>query len=325
MPAGVGNEAMVTGCESKSWPERFRGEGSAWEQYGRRFVNHQAAINDLFDRFSDFAMQEYTIAPGERVLDYGCGCGDTTVSLARRVGSTGRVVGVDVSEVMLEQARTTALRLRLANVCFELANIETQSIRERGFDLVFSRFGVMFFEDPTAAFTRMRGLLTEKGRLNLICWQPLEANEWMKLHAATLAPILERGFRVPADSRTGPFALGDPARIRRILEAAGFASIGVRSYSPKVALFGIRDLGAFVDFVAAQIHTWFEMEQPRDIPDHALAALREAYRPYWTSEGVVMRSAVWIVTAVVAAPTAKPSIEDEDVFDKAGLALTLKR
>jgi SAM-dependent methyltransferase len=294
---------MTNERDSKSWPERFRAEGSAWEQYGRRFVGHRAAIGNLLDRFSDFAMDSDPIAPGERVLDYGCGCGDTTVSLARRVGSTGRVVGVDVSEVMLEQARATAARLGLTHVGFELANVETQTIREHAFDLVFSRFGVMFFENPVVAFSRMRGLLTPNGRLNLICWQPLEANEWMKLHVDTLAPILEGGFRVPAGP-TGPFAFGDPARIREILAAAGFGSIGVRSFRPKVALFGIRELVEFVDFVAAQVHTWFEMEQPRGMPEPALAALRKAYRPHWTSRGVVMRSAVWIVTAKVGSPPA---------------------
>ncbi|TFG97014.1 MAG: class I SAM-dependent methyltransferase, partial [Myxococcales bacterium] len=122
------------------------------------------------------AMEQARPAPGESVLDIGCGCGQTSVQLKERVGPKGSVLGVDISTPMLERARARAAGL--PNLRFTNADAQTHSFDER-FDLAFSRFGVMFFADPVAAFANVHRALRPGGRVAVVCWQGIDRNPWL--------------------------------------------------------------------------------------------------------------------------------------------------
>src|SRR5579885_3498256 len=118
-------------------------------------------------------MDHAAIQSGERILDIGCGSGETTLELARRAGPAGSALGVDISRLLLDAARAAARQAALANVSFQEADAQTHAFAPASFDLVFSRFGVMFFEDPDAAFRNLKTALRPGGRLCFVCWRPL--------------------------------------------------------------------------------------------------------------------------------------------------------
>jgi SAM-dependent methyltransferase len=254
------------------------------------------ALNDRLDaqlRGLGLAAIE-TLAPaaGEQVMDVGCGCGDTTLELARRVGSSGSVVGVDVSRPMLELARQRAAAAALAQASFLEADAQTASLPKAG--CAFSRFGVMFFADPTAAFANIRAALNPGGRLAFICWRALAENLWMSVAAAAAASAAPAQPPVPPEA-PGPFAYADRGRIERILAGAGFADVAVR---PHDAQLGWGDLDASVDMSMRMGPASFLARENPDLRDKIEAAVRNALTPY-ARAGEVLRlpAACWIVTA----------------------------
>src|SRR5205823_5242305 len=170
------------------------------------------------------AMDRAGIAPGERVVDVGCGCGDTTITLGGRVGPQGLVVGIDISAPMLARAVEAARAAGVANVRFENADAQTHRFPPAAFDVVYSRFGVMFFIDPVAAFTNLRAALRPGGRLAFVCWQMLRQNPWLLLPLQAAAQHLTLPLP-PAPDAPGPFSFADPERVREILSRAGFDRI----------------------------------------------------------------------------------------------------
>lgn len=213
-PAG-GTDRPVTGNEKQIayWNEVA---GPKWVRIGAAMEARLAAVEDLL-------MARAAPKPGEAVLEIGCGTGITTLRLAEAVGPSGHVVAVDVSRPMLEAAQQ-----RLAAVQ-SVTLIEADASRaafDRRFDLITSRFGVMFFGDPTAAFAHLRGMLTPEGRLCCLAWAPVDDNphwsEPLRLAKARLGPGRQREPGAP-----GPLAFDDPERVRRIFEAAGFAEVDI--------------------------------------------------------------------------------------------------
>lgn len=281
-----------------SGDDNWWSEEQSWDHYGARMVGHEEAIESLFSRFSEFAMERVGVDPGAVALDIGCGSGQTSIELARRVGAGGAVVGVDISDIMLERARQRAAAARVGNLSFTRSNAERDPLPRDDFDLVFSRFGVMFFDDPVLAFARIREAMNPGGKLCFISWQGIRHNTWIDLHLATIAALVGVDIRPPLDAPTGPFAFGDPARPRQILGDAGFVDVEITPFTPAVPIFGIADLDDFVEFTFTQLHAWIAMKE-RDAPitDEIRAALRRAYAPYHTDRGVVMQSATWVVTA----------------------------
>src|SRR5881628_2723223 len=161
-------------------------------------------------------MERARIGAGERVIDIGCGCGDTTIALARRVGPAGLVLGIDVSAPMLARAADAAREAGVAHVRFEHADAQTHRFPAQAFDVLYSRFGVMFFSDPAAAFGNLRTALRPGGRLGFVCWQAVPENPWIAvpLEAAAQHMALPPP---PAPGAPGPFSFADPERVRRIL------------------------------------------------------------------------------------------------------------
>lgn len=192
--------------------------GEAWVADADR---RDAVLSPVLDVLLDTAAP----AAGERVLDVGCGCGATSLAAARAVGPTGHVLGVDLSEPMLDVARRRTAAEAIANVDVIAADAQTAEL-PGDHDLALSRFGTMFFEDPRAAFANLAGALRPGGRLCIVTWQPLADNEWLAVPGAALLhhgrlPVVEPGA-------PGMFAQSSAHTLRDLLGAAGFAEVEVR-------------------------------------------------------------------------------------------------
>ncbi|HEX5616987.1 MAG TPA: methyltransferase domain-containing protein [Solirubrobacteraceae bacterium] len=220
------------------------------------------------------------IGRGERVLDIGCGAGQTTRDAAQAAGA---VLGIDVSEALLELARERSAGL--ANVSYVLADAATHPFPEAGFDVAISRFGTMFFADPAAAFANIARALRPGGRLAMLVWQAYERNDWVT--------AIDRVLGVQGDP-SGAFSLGDPGTLRRLL--AGFEDI--RFEEVREPVFYGPDSAAAVAFVS-------EFQSTRDAlgamaPDEAeraLARLHALMDEHHTADGVALDSRAWVVTA----------------------------
>ena len=186
---------------------------------GRRWVDRQSLQDVVLAPVSEVLLDRAEVAAGERAIDIGCGCGGTSIELARRVGPEGHVLGVDISEPMLARARELAppsLSLE-----FVLADATVHRFEPARADLLFSRFGVMFFADPALSFVNMRKALRPNGRVVLACWREPRKNPWMIL------PLQEAYKHVPrlpevGPEDPGPFAFAREEKFRRILSEAGF-------------------------------------------------------------------------------------------------------
>jgi SAM-dependent methyltransferase len=266
------------------------------EQGGPRWVEHQERIDPLLAPFGLRAMERAGIRPGQRVIDVGCGCGHTTLELARRVSDSGEVLGVDVSGVMLERARERARESAARNASFLRADAQTHGFEADSFDLLFSRFGIMFFADPVAAFANLRRALRRSGGLAFVCLQALARSPYMWIPFSAAAKHLEIPPPPPADA-PGPFAFADPERVRRILEGAGFADVAIEPFEAELCVGG-GDLDSAVQ-VLLGVGPTARLLLEADPERRALvaSAVRDAIAPYATPEGVRMRGAVWIVHA----------------------------
>jgi len=172
-------------------------------------------------------------APGERVLDVGCGGGRTSLAAAALVGPDGAVVGADISTPLVALARERAARAGCANVTFHAVDMQTDTVDGGPFDVAISQFGVMFFDEPATAFANIRSQLRSEGRLAFVCWQAAERNPWF--FAPALAAFLPPPPPPPpGKSPTGPFALADIEQTSAMLRAAGFERIGAITHEATV-------------------------------------------------------------------------------------------
>ncbi len=266
------------------------------ELAGPKWVAHTQIIDKPITSLGLRAMERAAIAPGERVLEVGCGCGTTTLEIARRVGTRGAVTGVDISTVMLEKAQQIMRDAGVTNVRFENADAQTHPFAAASFDVVFSRFGVMFFTDPDAAFANLRAALRPGGRLAFVCWQALEHNEWMLVPlAAALQHVPPPPL--PPPGAPGPFSFADPERVRGILSRAGFVDIACDAVT-EVLTLDAGGLDQTIDFILQMGPTGHLL---REASPHLLPlvadAVRTAVAPFVTPDGVRMSSAAWIVSA----------------------------
>lgn len=247
--------------------------------------------------FGRLAMDRVGVAEGARVLDVGCGAGATTVALGHLVGPAGRVLGVDVSAPLLDIARQAAAAL--PQVTFTQADASAGALPEGAFDLVFSRFGVMFFADPTAAFTQLARALRPGGRLGFVCWRAAEHNPWITVPLRAVAahvPVAPSDPEAP-----GPLAFADGGRVSRILAGAGFLDVTLEAHDEPMRIGGAATLDEAVEFLV-QIGPAARAlrEAPADAVARARAALRASLASHAGPEGVTFQGSVWIVTARVA-------------------------
>ncbi len=271
-----------------------------WNEVGGpKWVALHDVISAQIRPLGALAMDRAGLAAGERVLDVGCGIGDTTLDLGRRVGPGGAVVGVDVSAPMLDRARAAALSAGAANVAFENADAQTAAL-PGPFDVLYSRFGVMFFADPEAAFANLRRALRPGARLAFVCWRSLQENPWLVV--PTLAVARHLPLPQPDPHAPGPFAFADAARVGAILSRAGFVRVHHEPIDRELSVAGGRSLDETVDFLLQMGPASAALRQANAAPelvDRVRADLREAIAPHAGPEGVRMGGAVWVVTAAV--------------------------
>jgi SAM-dependent methyltransferase len=267
------------------------------EQAGPRWVQHQEQLDATIADIGLAAIEAGAPERGESVLDVGCGCGTTTLELARRVGEQGRVQGLDVSGPMLERARQRITEAGYEQVRLELGDAQVTPFAG-DFDLVFSRFGVMFFEDPSAAFANLRSAVRPGGRLAFVCWRARELNPWMWTAMMAAAQHVELPAAPDDPHAPGPFGLHDAERLSRILAEAGWTDASLEDVQVTMRIGG----GVPVDEAVA-----FAMESG-PLPDllrdaneatreRVAASVREVLLPHEGPEGVAMSGAARIVSA----------------------------
>jgi len=238
------------------------------------------------------AMKALDPKPGERLLDVGCGAGETSLELARRVGPSGAVLGADISAPLLALARRRAEGAGLANASFKQTDAQTDGFEP--VDGVFSRFGVMFFDDPTAAFLNLRHALKPGGRVVFICWRALAENAWMTVPMMAVAPLLPAPPPAPQPGAPGPFAFADKDRVHAILEAAGFTHIHIHPHNEKIG-GGDLDVAARTTLSVGPVA--MALREHPALQDKMVAAVREALKAHQGADGqVLLPSATWIVT-----------------------------
>jgi SAM-dependent methyltransferase len=265
------------------------------EQAGPKWIAENARLDAMLAPLGLAGLERAQPRSGERVLDIGCGVGQTSLQLAARVGPTGSVLGVDISAPMLARARERAAQEKLPHLRFEIADAQTFPLTPESVDLVFSRFGVMFFADPEAAFVNIGRAVRPGGRMTFVCWQALGLNPWMRDMVAAIAKHVQLPAP-PAPDAPGPFAFADAARVRGILERAGFRNVKHEPVTGELSLGGTLD-----EALSFAIEIGPAGTALRDAPESqrppAIAAVRDALSQYVTPTGVRMGYATWIVSA----------------------------
>lgn len=265
---------------------------------GDNWVEHQIRLDLMLQAFGDAAIAAAGVRPGDHVLDIGCGAGTTSFALARLVEPRGRVLGVDISPQLIARARADAAPADAAE--FRLADAATAPLGEASFDLLFSRFGVMFFDDPVAAFAHMRQALKPGARLAFACWRGAQENDWVRLPISAIRDFVSLP---PVDPEApGPFAFGDPARIDRILAAAGFRDVAITAFDTEIPYgHGTTRAEAIEDalrlaFAVGPLSRALA-GQSDAIRARAANAVRAAFAERPGDTSVILDGAGWIVTA----------------------------
>jgi SAM-dependent methyltransferase len=263
-----------------------------WDEHSdRAFAELQEPLDRQLSPLGHAAQRALAAKPGEQVLDIGCGAGQTSLELAEMVGANGHVLGFDISPACLTIAKTRAAAA--PQVEFILGDAQTYDFPQKKFDAVFSRFGVMFFADPVAAFANIRGALKPGGRLAFVCWRDPKEVELLTLPFNTVKDLLPEQ-PPPVPDAPGPFGLANAERTRGILKDAGFTDIQITPYDEKT---GSGDVEASLN-VALRVGVLGRLvrENPQFKP-LVTGPVRAALAAHDTKDGVRLNAAVWIVTA----------------------------
>jgi ubiquinone/menaquinone biosynthesis C-methylase UbiE len=262
---------------------------------GQHWTERQAIQDIVLAPVTDRLIEAAQAAAGERILDIGCGCGATTIAFARRIGAGGHVLGIDISVPMLERARQVTPKNLPAD--YVLADATVYPFDPASFDLLASRFGVMFFADPVLSFTNLRKALRPGGRLAFVCWREPRENVWMM---APLQAVYNHVPKLPqlGPEDPGPFAFASEERVRQILSAAGFADIRMEARPLSLDIAAGRGLDGAVEG-ALQIGPASRAldGHPPEVVAAAISSIREALAPFANGPSVALPGAIWTVTA----------------------------
>jgi len=263
---------------------------------GQHWVSKQAMQETVLAPFRDLLIDRAKLSAGERVIDVGCGCGDTTFAYAGRVGPAGQVVGIDISAPMLVRARELAPAK--SNVEFLLADATIHAFEPASFDVLVSRFGVMFFAQPALSFANMRRALRPGGRLVFACWRTPRDNPWLML---PLQAVYEHVPKLPqlGPEDPGPFSFASEERVHRVLGEAGFSSIALERQDLTLDVAAGQGLEVAVKTALESGPANRALEgQPEEKVSASMESIRKALTPLQKGNAVPLGASVWVVTAV---------------------------
>jgi SAM-dependent methyltransferase len=260
---------------------------------GRLWVEMQDVLDRLFAPFEAMLIAEAFPREGGRVLDIGCGAGATALAMARRLGPQGLCLGVDISGPLVAAAQARADAEGLTSAAFVQADAQTHAFAPGSFDAVISRFGVMFFDDPVAAFAHVRLALRPRGQLAFAAWRSPAENPFMTAAARAAAPFLPP-LPAPAPDAPGQFAFADEGRVRRILDASGWTDVAVRPVDVPSSI-AEKDLMAYGTKLGPVGLALRDAKEP--VLGRVTEAVREGFRPYVQDGAARFTAACWLVTA----------------------------
>ncbi len=269
-------------------------QASAWDgEEGQHWSTHADRYDAAVQRYDRVLFDAAAIGEHDDVLDIGCGCGASTRQAAR-LAASARVLGVDLSGPMIDQARRRSRDEGQANTEFLQADAQVHPFASQSFDLAISRFGAMFFSDPVAAFTNIAGALRPGGRLALLAWQELAHNDWVLALRTALAA--GRSLPEPPPGAPGPFGLADEEQVRSILVEAGFDTLELHTARELMYLgadaddaFGfVREMGLTNGLLTGLDQT---------ASAQAVRRLRDTLSAHASDDGVLIGSGAWLITA----------------------------
>lgn len=268
---------------------------------GRAWVEAQESLDQMLQPFEDLLVEAVAAGSGGRVLDVGCGTGSTTLAVARRLGAKGRGTGIDISEPMIAAARVRAERER-APASFIRANAQTHAFEPASFDMILSRFGVMFFDDPVRAFANLRRAASADAELRFVAWRSAAENPFITTAERAAAPLLPN---LPArrPDAPGQFAFADRRRVSTILEESGWAEIEIRPIDVACTL-SEKALGRYLTRlgpVGLILH-----EADDRTRTQVIDSVRAAFDPYVHGAEVSFTAACWMVGARVPSLSGAP-------------------
>ena len=267
---------------------------------GRNWVAYDALMEAMLKPIGETVLDVFQFLPHARALDIGCGCGHPTLSLATRIGPGGSVTGVDISAPMLSVARelTATNEHKGASINFLEVDAQVHPFEPGNFEHVFSRFGVMFFDDPVAAFRNIHRALTATGTLAFCCWQSRTVNPFMTVPAQAALELLPAPPEMPPRA-PGPFAFAEPDYVDSILSQSGFSNIDITSLSHDLVFGAGLPLSEIVEHLV-KIGPIAQMV--REAPDALQQPVRErvatALTPFFTENGGInLEGNFWQVMA----------------------------
>jgi SAM-dependent methyltransferase len=269
------------------------------EYWNARAGEHWAANHERYDEllggYGRAAISALDVEADEHVLDVGCGSGGMTLDIARLLAPRGTVVGIDLSRQMIAVARERAAAEGLTNLEFVEGDVLTHPFEPASFHAFTSRFGVMFFDDPTAAFSRLAELLMPAGRAAFCCWQHVAENEWLTIPMDAIAAHVT--LPAPGDPHApGPFALADADRLRAILESSGFSDVMIEPVQMDQRVGSDADDAVRFVMGRSSVQALF-VDVPDGTREAATASVAEALGPHARDGGVFLGGAAWLVTA----------------------------
>ena len=271
--------------ESEQWTNWNGRSGCAW-------VDAQPVVDEMFRPLEKRLTEAVSARSAKQVLDVGCGTGGTTLAVARLVGEGGHAVGIDISEPMLALARTRAEQEGLP-ASFLHADAQSHAFEPASFDMIISRFGVMFFDDPVRAFANLRRAARDGAELSFIAWRSGAENPFMTTAERAAAPLLPNIPPRQPDA-PGQFAFADRSRVNRILEDSGWTGIDIRPIDVVCILPETELVRYFTRFgpLARVLPEADEATRARII-----ATVRPAFEPYVHGAEVRYTAACWLVRA----------------------------
>ena len=263
---------------------------------GDLWVTLQPRIDTMLATFGDKALDTLNPQSGERILEIGCGTGTTTLALGDRVGASGEILAADLSQPMLSKAIERANLGAQRPITFVEADAQVHNFPTTAFDAVYSRFGVMFFDNPVAAFRNIRKAVRPGGRMAYVCWADRKANPWIRIPAGAAKAFLDLPAP-PPDDAPGQFSMENEHRVQQILHDAGWSDIGLERFTVNGSI------GSNAADAASFITKMGPMSEPfaladSDTQNKTLQVIEEALTPYSNDNGVTLGFSTWIVSAM---------------------------